>query len=184
MRSAEVAGRPTRSACADYKTLNKITLELHRSVRPDGRVDVRDGERRRRRRQGSATGKGRRRGRNVLATRCRHVAEERDGACLFKPILYRIFILMDFFNSVVGEDERVGPGLEEERVLRFRSLALENVQRVPDVPRMTKPVDYHTCVSITVRISRLGRWAKAGETRGIKKLSRFPNSQSNFSLSR
>lgn len=33
MQSAEVAGRSTRSARADYKTLNKITLELHRSVR-------------------------------------------------------------------------------------------------------------------------------------------------------
>lgn len=84
---------------ANYKTLNKITLESHGSVRARTGVstcttedgdDVDDVVTRGR--------EGRRRGRNVPVTRCRHVAEERDGACLFKPILYRIFILMDFFN--------------------------------------------------------------------------------------
>lgn len=100
-----VTGRPTRSVCTDYKTLNKITLESHGSVRAwtgvptcvtENGDDVDD--------EVKTRGKGRRRGRNVLATRCRHVAEERDGACLFKPILYRIFILMDFFNSVEDEE--------------------------------------------------------------------------------
>lgn len=61
-------------------------------------------------------------------TRCRHVVEERDGACLFKPILYRIFILMDFFNSGPPVAARLdGLANVRERALCFCSLAGCNV---------------------------------------------------------
>lgn len=54
--------------------------------------------------------------------------KERDGAYLFKLILYRIFILMDFFNS--------GPERACPTFPFFGSLAdEENVER----PRMTIP---------------------------------------------
>lgn len=125
---------------ANYKTLNKITLESHGSVRArtgvstctteDGDdVDVVTRGR-----------KGRRRGRNVPVTRCRHVAEERDGACLFKPILYRIFILMDFFNSGRDGRGRVGPRSRRRSVSRVSVLwpvasALEDVEPTPGASR-------------------------------------------------
>lgn len=117
-RSADTFG-----SCANYKTLNKITSEsrsLFLCVRSEGRVAMDDDDDDD---EGNTRGKGSRRdgGEGEMpATRCRHVAEERDGACLFKPILYRIFILMDFFNS--------GPG-RACSTFSFFGFGPENAQR-------------------------------------------------------
>lgn len=114
-------------------------------------------------------------------TRCRHVAEERDGACLFKPILYRIFILMDFFNS--GPLVLDGLADARERVLCFRSLALAgcnvlhslSLSLLPLLPVGWRSPDYHTRVSITVRISsarRAGRQRPAATRRSDRRSRR------------
>jgi len=172
-----IAGRlDTFGSCADYKTLNKITSEsrfLFLRVRSDGRVamDDTDNDEDERSDEGNARGKGRRweRGEGEMpATRCRHVAEERDGACLFKPILYRIFILMDFFNS----------GYSALRVFvlwlwpgkRTRNAMIS--ARSDDGPSPSLLPDYHTRVSITVRIST----PRDGPSRAVEECSRFLNS--------
>jgi hypothetical protein len=103
--------------------------------------------------EGNAKGKGRRRDGGegeMAATRCRHVAEERDGACLFKPILYRIFILMDFFNSESWHCALrvfvlwLWPGKRTRNAM---------IPARSDDELSPLPPDYHIRVSITVRIS-------------------------------
>lgn len=176
-----MAVRPTRSELsrargADYKTLNKITLES-RSARSDGRVAMDDDEKGR-----SETRKGKTKS-DQTKTRTRtndddgaedemHVLAAYDVDTSRKKGTARMFIqnhlishfhtngLFQLWPAVAACWLALLAGAKE-RALCFRSLALAgcngSLPLTLDPRWMTISPDYHTCVSITVRISSAGR---------------------------